>query len=94
MTENPQTTAPQRQRSLLLQSLAFAWDFGIVVVVPIVVLGIGGRFLDRRMGTEPWLFLAGVVVSIGVSTVLLVVRLKKIIAKLTDTKPKIGPTST
>ncbi len=94
MTENPSTPAPQRQRGLLLQALAFAWDFGIVVVIPIVVLGIGGRFLDRRMGTEPWLFLAGVIVSIGVSTVLLVVRLKKIIAKLTDTNQKKGPPAT
>lgn len=68
---------------MVWQALGFAWDFGIVVVAPLVVLGILGRYLDRRLGTTPWLFLGGVIVSIGASVTLLIIRLQKIIEKVT-----------
>lgn len=79
----------QQQRSAVWQAFGFAWDFGIVVVIPLVVLGIGGRLLDKQFGTHPWIFLSGVVVSIILSTVLLIVRLQKIISRVT--KPNNPP---
>lgn len=87
MTSPEQQT---RQRSAIFQALGFAWDFGIVVVGPLVVLGVAGRLLDKHFGTTPWLFLTGFVVSIAASTFLLITRLKKIIAKTLNQKsPKV-----
>lgn len=68
--------------------MGFAWDFGIVVVVPLVVLGVLGRYLDNKLATSPWLFLGGVVLAIIVSTILVVVRLTSILAKITKKSSK------
>lgn len=76
----------QNQRSAFWQAMGFAWDFGIVVVVPLVAFGVLGRYLDRRLHTSPWLFLSGAILAIIISTVLVVVRLKAIISKATNQK--------
>ncbi|MFH0829094.1 MAG: AtpZ/AtpI family protein [Candidatus Kerfeldbacteria bacterium] len=89
--ENPKQPEQNGQRGMILQALGFAWDFGIVVVMPLVVLGILGRFLDRHFGTTPWLFLGSVLVSIVLSVFLLVVRLKKIISRVTDASKNTTP---
>lgn len=85
-----QKTSPdvKRQRGLIAQAVGFAWDFGVIVVLPLVVLAILGRYLDRRYGTEPWIFLGAVVLSIVITTVLVVMKLSKIIKgmSLTDKK--------
>jgi F0F1-type ATP synthase assembly protein I len=36
--------------------------------VPLVALALGGRFLDKKLGTTPWLLLAGILISIAVSS--------------------------
>lgn len=83
----PANPSTNQSKSTFWQALSFAWDFGIVVVVPLAVFGIGGRLLDHRLGTEPWIFLSGVIVSIVVSVFLLVFRLKKILAKISGSNP-------
>ncbi len=87
---NPvQNASVSTGRSAFWQAVGFAWDFGIVVVIPLVTLGILGRFLDRRLGTQPWLFLGSLLVSVVISTILVVIRLQSIIRRLTDqTKTK------
>lgn len=77
----------KRQKGTLAQAFGFAWDFGIVIVVPLVALGVSGRFLDKRLGTSPWFLLGGFILSIAISMTLLVVRLKKIIGKITKQPP-------
>ena len=91
MDDSKTTPDVKRQRGQIAQALGFAWDFGIVVVMPLVVLGILGRFLDRHYGTTPWLFLGSVLVSIVLSVFLLVVRLKKIISRVTDAPKDTTP---
>lgn len=68
-------------KNIVWQAIGFAWDFGIVVVIPLVALGVGGRLLDSKLGTSPWLFLTGAVVAIIISTILIVVRLTALLAK-------------
>lgn len=82
MNDTPTPTPVSRQRGALAQALGFAWDFGVIVVVPLVGLGLLGRFLDRRLGTDPWIFLGGVVLSIIISSILVVMKLTKIIADI------------
>ena len=49
-------------------ALGLAWNLGYTIAVPIVVFALTGRFLDRKMGTTPWLLLAGILISIAVSS--------------------------
>ncbi|MBI2483508.1 AtpZ/AtpI family protein [Candidatus Uhrbacteria bacterium] len=47
--------------------LGFAGELGYTIAVPVVVLALVGRFLDRSWGTTPWLLLTGVVLAVVVS---------------------------
>ena len=38
---------------------------GIEVAVAIIIGYLGGRFLDRKLGTEPWISYAGLLAGIG-----------------------------
>lgn len=80
-----ETTRKPAQKGMVAQALAFAWDFGVIVAAPLVALALLGTWLDRRYGTEPWMFLGGVVVSIVITSVLVVMKLTKIIK---DISPK------
>lgn len=57
------------QSSAVWQALSYAWQFGYTVAVPLVVFAVGGRYLDRVLGTKPWLFLAGLLIAIVLSMV-------------------------
>lgn len=81
-------SGPKRQRSMLVQALGFAWDFGVIVAVPLVALALGGRWLDRHYHTSPWMFLGGVVISIIITSILVVRKLTGIIRDISPTDTK------
>jgi F0F1-type ATP synthase assembly protein I len=85
MDDKKITPDMKRQRGLVAQAVGFAWDFGVIVVLPLVVLAILGRYLDRRYGTEPWIFLGGVIVSIVMTTILVVMKLSRIVKDISTT---------
>ena len=49
-------------------ALGLAWNLGYTIAVPIVVLALLGRFLDKKLGTSPFLLLLGVLLSIAISS--------------------------
>lgn len=49
-------------------ALGLAWQLGYTIAVPLVALALLGRFLDKKLDTAPWLLLAGILVSIAVSS--------------------------
>ena len=71
--------AEESQRSSFWQAVALAWQLGYTITVPIVLFALGGRFLDRRFGTEPWLLLTGILVSIVISSIGITMRVRRII---------------
>lgn len=56
------------------QYLALAGNIGMVIALPLVVLAIVGRFLDRRFETGPWLFITSIVLAFIISTTLLATK--------------------
>ncbi|AKX95244.1 hypothetical protein MTHERMOG20_15220 [Moorella thermoacetica] len=42
-----------------------AFSFGITLTAGVLLGFYGGSWLDRRLGTSPWLMLAGVLLGIG-----------------------------
>ena len=51
-------------RAPLAEALRYS-QVGMVIVVPMVVLGGIGYALDRKLGSRPWLLLAGLVVGMA-----------------------------
>lgn len=51
-------------------ALSLAWELGYSIAVPLVALALAGRFLDKKLGTSPWLLLVGILVSIAISSYL------------------------
>ena len=62
-------------------ALSLAWELGYTIAVPIVVFALGGRLLDRKLETAPWLLLAGIFLSLVVSSWLVYFKTIKIIGK-------------
>jgi F0F1-type ATP synthase assembly protein I len=62
-------------------ALGLAWNLGYTIAVPLVVLALGGRFLDRKLGTSPWILLAGILFSIALSSWLVYKKTLDIIGK-------------
>lgn len=64
--------------SALWQAIGLAWELGYTIAVPLVVLALLGRLADKWLGTGPWLFLTGVILSIAVSSFLIVKKTQSI----------------
>ena len=58
-----------------------AFDMGFVIALPLVGLGLIGKFLDAKFGTEPWLTLIGIVFAIVTTTIWLTRKLKNYLNK-------------
>jgi F0F1-type ATP synthase assembly protein I len=44
--------------------IALVFELGYTIAVPLVVLALGGRFLDRHFGTSPLFLLVGIALSL------------------------------
>lgn len=62
-------------------ALSLAWELGYTIAVPIVVFALGGRWLDRKFETSPWLLLTGIFLSLIVSSWLVYFKMAKIIGR-------------
>lgn len=63
----------------LIQYLAFAWELGYSIALPLVGSAFGGRWLDARFGTTPALLLIGITISIIISTVIIVRKTSRLL---------------
>lgn len=80
-----------RSKSVMWQALAYAWQFGYTIVIPLVLFAVGGRLLDRYFGTGPWLFLAGIVLAVIISTVGLILKALRIFREISSNNNRPTP---
>ncbi|MCK9378972.1 MAG: AtpZ/AtpI family protein [Candidatus Moranbacteria bacterium] len=59
--------------------ISLAWELGYTISVPIIVLALLGRILDKKWETAPWMMLLGIFISIIVTTYLVYKKTEKII---------------
>jgi F0F1-type ATP synthase assembly protein I len=78
------------QKSSFWQALGIAWELGYVIAIPIVVFALGGRLLDKHFNTSPWLLLAGILISIVLSSIGLVWKFKKLMNTM-ETPKELPP---
>ncbi|HEX5429737.1 MAG TPA: AtpZ/AtpI family protein [Patescibacteria group bacterium] len=57
----------------------FAFEFGFIIAIPLLILALGGKWLDAKQGTYPAFTLAGVVLAIAASTLWISKRVKRYI---------------
>ncbi len=58
---------------------ALAGELGYIIAVPIVAFALIGRFADKAWGTSPWLLLAGILISIIISSWLIYKKVREIL---------------
>ena len=54
-------------------------EMGFIIAIPLLLLSLGGKWLDQRLNTTPWLAIAGILVAIASSTFWLTRRLKELV---------------
>ncbi len=62
-------------------ALRLAWQLGYTIAIPVVILALAGRYLDKKLGTSPWLLLGGILLSITVSSYAIYKKTLDIIGK-------------
>lgn len=62
-------------KKILIFSFALIGQIGFSVAIPLLVLGLLGRYIDRIAGTSPYLFLSG----IAVATIIIYFYLKNLV---------------
>ncbi len=56
-----------------------AFELGYTIAVPIVLFALLGRWADNSWGTSPWLLLAGILISILISSFVVYKKVSKIL---------------
>lgn len=58
-----------------------AWDLGWIIAIPVVVLGLGGAYLDKYLGTSPLFILLGFILAVSLSFIGVKRKTKEIMKK-------------
>jgi len=59
--------------------ISLAWELGYLITIPIVLLAFGGKLLDDRLGTSPWILLVGIIFSIIITSWLVYKKVNAVI---------------
>lgn len=59
-----------------------------MIAVPLVLLALAGRWLDMKFHTSPWLLLAGMLLAIIFTTVMMVRKFSRLLKDLDQPPPK------
>ncbi|MBI2638654.1 AtpZ/AtpI family protein [Candidatus Peregrinibacteria bacterium] len=65
-------------KSTLWSALNLAWELGYTIAIPIVILGFGGAWLDKKLESSPLLLLAGIILSVIISSIAVYRKIKRI----------------
>ena len=60
-------------------AVRLAWSLGYIIALPAVLFGFGGAYLDKTLGTSPWVLLIGLALAMGISAVGVYRRLREIL---------------
>lgn len=77
--DNQKKPENKKEEAANWSAFSLALSLGYTIAIPIIVLALGGRLLDRQLGTSPLFLLIGVVASVLLSTFGIYFKVKKII---------------
>lgn len=64
--------------------LGLLGQLGYVIAVPLVILALLGRFIDKRYDTSPWFLIIGMFLALVISSIWVYKRTAEIMKKTTD----------
>jgi len=70
------------EKGSTFSALKLSLELGYTIAIPIVALALLGRLLDKKFDTSPWILIAGIILSIIISSVALVVKFNTIMRKI------------
>ncbi len=70
------------EKSVFWQAVGLTFQFGYTITVPLIALVLLGRFLDKRFNSSPLFLIGGIVLSMIISSIVLFIKMKKIMAKI------------
>jgi len=60
-------------------ALGLAWKLGYTIAIPLVLFALGGSLLDKKLETSPVFLLAGILVSITITSWLVYKKVVKLL---------------
>ncbi|KKO02841.1 hypothetical protein LCGC14_0102910 [marine sediment metagenome] len=81
---NQKREKDKKERAIFLKTLSLAWELGYIIVIPLVILAAGGRFLDNKYDTSPIFLMSGILLSILVSGILVFKKAKRILEDISN----------
>ena len=77
MDQSPEQ--PEEEKDKIFSAWGLAWELGYTISIPIILLALLGRLGDKTFGTSPFLLLAGILLSILLSSYLIYRKVVKIL---------------
>lgn len=71
-----------KEKSIFWQTVVLTFKFGYTIALPLIALALAGRFLDKKFDSSPILFLTGIVLSLVVSSIMLLVKVKRVMEEI------------
>ena len=69
----------EKQRLARFNVISLVGELGFIIALPVIVLALGGRMLDKRFGSSPLWLIAGIILSLIISSILVFRKTKSII---------------
>jgi F0F1-type ATP synthase assembly protein I len=63
-------------------AFGLAMQLGYLIVIPLVALAVGGRMLDKKFDSSPLFLLAGVLLSVFISSYLVYSKTKEVMKEI------------
>ena len=83
---------PEQERLITKKKVVvLALELGYIIALPIVILGLAGKYLDERTGADPVFKIIGLLLAIAVSTIWLYRKFSEIFQAMTRSKDSEDP---
>ncbi len=69
-----------------LKTLGSLGNLGFQIAIPLVIFVLLGHWLDERFGTQPWFLLGGIALSLVITTLAMIRKIKDL-TNDSSTKP-------
>lgn len=69
----------KKEKIILWNTMAFAWELGYTIAVPLVIFALLGRFLDNKYEASPIFLIVGIFFAMIISGILVFRKAKKIL---------------
>ncbi len=64
--------------------MEFVWEILVVIAVPTTLFALGGRWLDAKWGTSPWMTILGLILALALAAIMVFRRGKKMATRLSQ----------